>query len=228
MPSQPQQLPHILLAEDDPVSAAFLCASLTAFPAKITHISTLAKALSFTASNVFDLLLLDANLPDGSGIALLQQLRQQGISATALAHTAEYAPAAHGRLLDAGFSAVLKKPIPLEDLHTVLRQYLPAAFLPIWDDQHALRVLGGQQAHVHAMRELFLVELSKQVHDICLASENKNEAELRDILHRLSASCGFVGATQLASAVQQLREQPFCEAALHNFTHAAHTLLATD
>jgi hypothetical protein len=48
---------------------------------------------------------------------------------------------------------------------------------------------------------------------------------LRGQLHRLQASCGFVGAARLSEAVLRLREQPLSAEALKQFMDACAALL---
>lgn len=199
---------RILLAEDDPVSAAFLRDGAAALPAEVTLAGCLAEALQFAQISRFDLLLLDANLPDGSGEHLLSQLRASGCTAPAIAHTADEGDAIVQRLQAAGFHEVLRKPLPLPTLHAALRRQLPTAQTPHWDDAGALAAMGGKPAHVQTLRQLFLAELPEQHQRIHAAREMGNAAGVRAELHKLSAGCGFVGAVRLAAAVRRLQSAP--------------------
>lgn len=79
---------NILLVEDDPTTRAYLVALLETVPARIEAADSIAAALRMVGHQAHDLWLVDANLPDGSGIELLAALRARGLQATALAHTA--------------------------------------------------------------------------------------------------------------------------------------------
>ena len=116
--------PRILLVEDDPVSSAFLQDALRGLPAEVHAAPTAAEALQVALGMPPALCLIDAHLPDASGTELLQQLRRSGIDAAALAHTAEPSPALHSRLMEAGFAAVLTKPISIAQLHDAVRAAL--------------------------------------------------------------------------------------------------------
>ena len=200
--------PCVLLVEDDPVSAGFLVDALTALPVRAVLAGTLADAIALASRHPFDLLLLDANLPDGSGMVLLQRLRQHGLHAVALAHTADTDPGLHAALREAGFLDVLPKPLTVARLHAALRKHLPTHSVPAWDDAAALAALGGQAAHVQALREMFLADLPQQQARILAASQRGDAAGVRAELHKLVASCGFVGALALRSAVQQMQASP--------------------
>lgn len=245
---KPTPMPRILLVEDDPSSRAFLAAAAEALPAVVDAAGDCAQARQLAArSGDHDLWLFDANLPDGSGAGLLASLRPSAPRVPALAHTASHARADLDPLLAAGFLEVLVKPITAQALQGALRRALdlpPAAAtapvdacaihvagatcgkLPDWDDTAALAALGGEQAHVDALRHLFLDELPGQRRAVTTAlAAGDIEAAGRE-LHRLRASCGFVGAARLAQAVRGLQAQPRSAEALQRFDAAAADLLA--
>lgn len=222
--------PRLLLVEDDPVSAAFLHDAATALPASVDVAGNMAEALVCASMRRHDLYLFDANLPDGRGETLLHQLRDLGLATPALAHTAAREDALRERLLAAGFVDVLCKPLAVAELHDALRYHLDlpptgCGKLPSWDDDAALAALGGQQAHVDALRDLFLKELPGQRQRIEAASVQGDEAAIRAELHRLVASCGFVGAPRLAVAVRKLQAAPLDAPALQRFGFALDDLL---
>lgn len=222
--------PRLLLVEDDPVSAAFLRDAATALPAVVDVAGTLADAQAIAGTASHHLYLIDANLPDGRGEDLLQVLRARGFVTPALAHTAAGDADMRKRLLDAGFIDVFCKPLGVGELHDVLRRHLDLPVptcgkRPIWDDAAALSALGGQRAHVEAMRDLFLKELPGQRQRIDVASATGDEAAIRAELHRLAASCGFVGAARLAEAVRRLQDSLPDAGHLRSFGFAIDDLL---
>ena len=217
-------LPRILLLEDDPVSAAFLSAAIEAIPAQFDVTGTLAGARGMAAAQAHDLWLFDANLPDGLGADLLAELRAQGRRTRALAHTADAGREALDALIDAGFEEVLLKPLSVAQLQGTVRRFCGDASFhastparsrtsqscgkhPIWDDAAALRALNGSRAHVDTMRNLFAQELPQVSTRVKAALANRDAAALRSELHKLQASCGFVGAARLGAAARNLQEE---------------------
>lgn len=207
--------PRLLLVEDDPVSRAWLQAALERVPATVDAAPDCASALPLAQAAGHDLLVIDAHLPDGRGDALLQRLREAGIAAPAIAHTAAREGAEHRRLLDAGFLDVLVKPLSTAVVVAAVRAALqwtprvadrPQALEParLWDDETALKAVLGDRAQLDALRGLFRPEL-ETVRDAARASiDAGDEAALRFLLHRLRASCGFVGAARLGDAAARL------------------------
>jgi len=231
--------PRLLLVEDDPTSRAFLCAAAEALPADVEAVASVAEAIACAEANDYALWLFDANLPDGDGAGLLTGLRARGLRTPALAHTASRERAAREALLEAGFLAVLVKPMPAAALQDAIRRALThssaplhlveapsSGDAPLWNDEAALTALHGQQAHVDALRELFLDELPMARAAITAAARDRDETALRSALHRLQASCGFVGAARLAAAVAAMQEEPRAADALDGFLAVVEDTLA--
>lgn len=66
----------ILLLEDDTTLGSGIRLALQSPSVQITLCRTLAQSLGAVADNSYDLLILDVNLPDGSGLELLEQVRK--------------------------------------------------------------------------------------------------------------------------------------------------------
>lgn len=243
--------PRILLVEDDPTTAAFLAAAAEALPATVDTIDTRAAAFAQASVIVYSLWLVDAHLPDGDGAGLLAELRGRGLRTPAIAHTASREESVHRALHEAGFEAVLVKPLAAAALRAALAGTLagsgvlagsraprvaegappllaaPEQALPAWDDEAALRALNGERAHVEALRQLFLAELpAARTRVIEACAQGRHEA-VRKALHRLRASCGFVGAARLEQAVVALQHVPSSQMALEAFDAAAQELGAS-
>ena len=223
-------LSRILLLEDDPVSAAFLAAALEGVPAHVDVAGCLAEARVLITAHTHDLWLFDANLPDGLGIELLAELRERGLRTTALAHTADNRREVLDALIDAGFEEVLLKPLSVAQLQGAARRHCGDGSIsgarsdwrspsentaiptcgkhPVWDDDAALRALNGNRAHVDTMRGLFARELAQVSARITAALADRDAAALRNELHKLQASCGFVGAARLGAAARDLQDAP--------------------
>lgn len=237
-----QPIPRVLLVEDDPISRTVLGAAVERCGVGVDTADCMRAALQVAASTHHALWLIDAHLPDGSGIELLAALRSLDSATVAIAHTASVDPDIHQRLREAGFVDVMVKPLPVERMTDVLRTWLPLpacapaitaqtnpvsmqAEAPLWDDVAALRALGGNRDHVAALRSLFVTELSPAAERVAVAIRNRDDGALRSELHRLHASCGFVGAARLGSAARALVTQRD-DAALQCFETAVHATLA--
>lgn len=224
-------LPRLLLVEDDPVSQAFLTAALHALPADVDSADTLTSALALGQGREYALWLIDAHLGDGSGIHLLRQLRITRPVTPALAHTAAPDLETVDALLAAGFVDVLVKPLPAAEVQGAVQRALGLARVddlclvatsemghPLWDEEAAALALNGSRAHIGTLRSLFLGELLRQRGCIDAAVRSENFDELRGTLHKLRASCGFVGATRLGEAARALQQRPGSRALYQRFS----------
>lgn len=237
-------LPRILLLEDDPVSAAFLCTAIEALPAQVDAAGTLAEARGMASAHTHDLWLFDANLPDGRGADLLAELRGRDMTVRALAHTADARRDALDALIEAGFEEVLLKPLSVAQLQGTIRRFctndmpietdsprqdapMRCGKLPAWDNDAALRAMNGHQAHVDAMRSLFAQELPQVAMRVSAALANRDTAALRNELHKLQASCGFVGAARLGGTIAGLRDAPDSKEAAAQFEAALQDTLSS-
>lgn len=233
--------PRILLVEDDPTSLAFFKAALKPLNAIVESADCSGTALALAQDRCHALWLIDARLPDGTGIGLLSRLRAQGLRTRAIAHTASTSTAEQAQLLAAGFEQVLVKPLAASELRAqvlaVLQTREPQAtdepvheriteILPVWDDRAADRALNGNHEHVVTLRRMFLGDLQR-VRDLIVSGWDKRPGDARGELHRLRAACGFVGASRLADAVEALQHMPDLPQSLERFARAADETLAS-
>lgn len=210
--------PRVLLVEDDPVSRSVFTLALERSGAQVEACDSVHTAHAAAMLGTHDLWLVDAHLPDGDGIALLTALRTHGRMTRAIAHTASRDASLHGRLRDAGFVDVLVKPLPAAELVSALA-LSRAGIEPCsvadrtaenihWDDAQALQALGGSRDSLVALRTLFLQELPEILLHCHTAVQARDDVALRAVLHRLQASCAFVGARALLEQVRLLRDAP--------------------
>lgn len=213
---------RLLLVEDDAVSRGFLTLALQSLPATVIDVAVDgAQALAHARAVAHDLWLLDAHLPDTRGEDLLAALRALHATVPALCLTAETDPERIAGLRAAGFTELAHKPLTIPDLHAAVRRALasaaPAAIVPVWDDAMALRALGGNTAAVDAMRGLFRAELPVQAAAIIAAIDAGQVDAAQAQLHKLKASCGFVGCPRLLAAIHALAAAPTDRQCLHAF-----------
>ncbi|WP_147652497.1 hybrid sensor histidine kinase/response regulator [Vulcaniibacterium gelatinicum] len=101
----------LLLVEDDPIVADTLAGLLRAQGHTVAHAPHALAALAAVATQRFDLVLLDLDLPGMDGLALARELRAQGCTAPLLAITARADPDAEPQARAAGCAGFLRKPM---------------------------------------------------------------------------------------------------------------------
>jgi len=201
----------ILVADDNPLSLRFFADALTSLGHDVVLAGSGREAESAAAREAFDLLLLDARMPDGSGEEALARIRARvgpSNAAVAVATTADPTPDTEAALRAHGFAAVLSKPITVDELRAALACHLPDA-MPWLDDAHALRATADDPAIVAALRGLFAGELQALPDELKRLSSEPSA--LAERLHRLQASAGFCGAQRLLCAIAAARRHPDSE-----------------
>lgn len=214
----------VLVAEDEPVSRAFLLDALAALGVRCEGVEDGLVALQRAKSVRYDALLLDLNLPGCDGVEILDRVRADVAAASrlapALALTADDSAHTRQRMLTAGFAAVAGKPIGVEQLANALRGLgltiadtaraepaaaVPCGTAPLWDDAAALAAVGGNRAILDTLRAMMVKELAAQRETIAVALARDDPGTARAELHRLQASCGFCGAARLADSARALQ-----------------------
>jgi len=102
---------RILLVEDDLTVAEVVRGLLSARGHEVVHAEHALSALREVSEALFDVVLMDLDLPGLGGIALAEHLRGQGFEMPFIAVTARTDPAIEEQARAAGFNGFLRKPV---------------------------------------------------------------------------------------------------------------------
>ncbi|NBQ06358.1 MAG: DNA-binding response regulator [Betaproteobacteria bacterium] len=111
---------RLLLVEDDPYLQENLVRSLSRRGLQVTSASTAAQALNLWQSLRPDVALLDLTLPDGDGLTVVSQIRQQGFTTPVLVLTARATVGDRVLGLNSGADDYMAKPFDLDELEARL------------------------------------------------------------------------------------------------------------
>jgi len=122
-PPRPGKSLRILVVEDHVDTLRVVARLLDHFGHKISVANNTQSALQFLQSNVFDVILSDISLPDGSGYEVVSKAKQkQAVKAVALTGFDREEDIRRGK--EAGFDFHLSKPVDFHELRTVLNQFI--------------------------------------------------------------------------------------------------------
>lgn len=207
-------MPRVLVVDDNPLTLLFFEHALAAIGLACTTAGGGVDAIGLAAATRFDLLIIDACMPEIDGIGVLRGIRRGGGAsndARALASTAASA-CDHAPLLEAGFAGVVPKPITLADLRIVIGTHVhrtvstEADLVQDWlDDARARATVGDDAGVVDALRGLLAIELDGLPDEFARLAAQRDLQGMADRLHRLAASAGLCGATALEREVAALR-----------------------
>jgi Response regulators consisting of a CheY-like receiver domain and a winged-helix DNA-binding domain len=115
---------HILFVEDNLDTQEIVSMFLQIEGYRVTSAHTAAEALRLVRTQAFDLYLLDNRLPDESGIALCQQLRESDPHTPIIFYSALAYETDKQQALAAGAQGYLTKPCNLTELEQVISAFL--------------------------------------------------------------------------------------------------------
>lgn len=197
---------QILLLEDDEALGHGICMALETPSCTVTHCSTCLQAINILQGMVFDLLILDINLPDGSGLELLRTLRQNGTSTPAILLTANDLELDEVTGLEAGADDYITKPFSLAVLRARVNAQLRRS-VPVKQDRIELNGFILDFTRMEFSKEGTIIDLSKTEQRLLrLLVENRGRTLPRELLLEKVWDGGeFVDENALSVAVRRLR-----------------------
>jgi len=122
---------RVLVVEDNRINAKVIRSFVSKFDGETVLAASGGEALGLAATDRFDLMIFDINMPEMGGVELLRRIRQlPGFEANArtpaLACTANAMPEQVALYVEAGFSGVIRKPFDSEEFHAGLVSVLGA------------------------------------------------------------------------------------------------------
>ena len=197
---------RILLLEDDEALGRGICMALETPDCTVTHCATRLQATDILQNMVFDLLILDINLPDGSGLDLLRTLRQNGDLTPAILLTANDLELDEVTGLEAGADDYITKPFSLAVLRARVNARLRRS-APANQDRIELSGFIFDFARMEYSKDGGLIDLSRTEQRLLrLLVENRGRTLPRELLLEKVWDGGeFVDENALSVAVRRLR-----------------------
>jgi CheY-like chemotaxis protein len=218
---------RVLVIEDDDISRRFMTDALSLLPLEWQSCTGFAEAHCLLGRQHFDLVVSDINTVDGS---LLEHAALLPENCRKLAVSADMTPALAARLRQLGIDDVLAKPMGVGALHQAVNLLLETAggesgMQPYWNHLQAMAALGQDERILASLKDMFRAELPLMMERIDSAYRAGAFGEIHATLHKLKASCGFLGAERLLQECYRLDghiDQPN----LARFSEAARATLA--
>lgn len=201
---------RLLLLEDDQSLIDGLVYALTKEGFALDVAMTVREARAQLASQAYDLLLLDQTLPDGSGLALCEEVRAGGNAVPIIFLTAMDEEIQVIRALDAGGDDYITKPFKLGELCSRIRAQLRRSGMLRQQEQEpvtegTVRIEGGRAYRAGEPLELTATELR------LLACFLRNRGQVLTREQLLAAlwdeDANFVDDNTLSVYIRRLREK---------------------
>jgi len=205
---------RVLLAEDNIVNQRVAAGLLTNRGHQVTVVGTGREAVAAVEHEIFDLILMDVQMPDMGGIeatqAIRERERQMGGHARIIAMTAHAMAGDRERCLAAGMDGYLSKPIDRDRLVAVVEEHsrgdqAPSKMRPeAFDRTSTLARLGGDEQLLEEVIGLFLDDCPLHLAAIKAAVTGRDLQALRNSAHALKGAAGNISASALVKAAATL------------------------
>lgn len=119
-------MPHVILVEDDALVRKLLEKRLIEAGWNVSALRDGRGLVPLLAEHPADLILLDLGLPYMDGLALVEEIRAQGIEVPVLVLTAYELPHLHATVRGTGANDLMTKPYDQEELLLRMRRLLAA------------------------------------------------------------------------------------------------------
>jgi signal transduction histidine kinase/ligand-binding sensor domain-containing protein/CheY-like chemotaxis protein/HPt (histidine-containing phosphotransfer) domain-containing protein len=221
---QPTQRPaeirlrgHVLVVEDEPVNAAVSQGYLASLGCTSVWVKDGHEAITRCASERFDLILMDLNMPTMTGFEATALIRQKSAEPRVpiIALTAHDEASYREKCLKGGMDDMLSKPCTLEECATVLSRWLdraevgesPAARDGLVDSVAVARLgslRSGQSNLFPRLVDLFQASSAEAMEQLRSAFETRDLVMAGAQCHKLASSAANVGALSFAADVRHL------------------------
>ena len=199
---------RILIIEDDRALGDGLCLALKSPEAEPSLCRTLSAARSALAEGTFDLLVLDVNLPDGSGLDLLRELRGASNPVPVLLLTANDMEMDVVAGLESGADDYVTKPFSLAVLRARVNAQLRRTVSSPTEAPLVLGPFSFDFARMEFRRDGRLIDLSKTEQKLLrVLVENRGRTLPRELLVDRVWTDGaeYVDENALSVTVKRLR-----------------------
>lgn len=114
----------VLVAEDNPSNQKLIAILLQKMGFEVTLADDGQQTLELCASQTFDIILMDMQMPNMNGYDATRQLRSQGVKTQIIAVTANAMTGDEKKCMEVGCDGYLSKPIDRKKLHELIGKHL--------------------------------------------------------------------------------------------------------
>jgi len=213
----------ILVVDDNPINLKLATTLLANEGAKVVAAKSGTEALNQIATESFNLVLMDLEMPDMSGIEATREIRQSHYCADdvpIIALTAHVFPEIRQEVIEVGINDLLAKPYNPEQLFAMIAKWCGGASihrtpaqqqanrpetLQVYDPQAAIASVGGDENTAQILLEDFLTALPDSETEIRSAYDATDYPRLYEAVHKLSGSACIVGASAIHAETLSLQ-----------------------
>lgn len=200
-----QHIRKVLVAEDDPVNRKVLTQLLNQWQLQTTVVENGKQALEHIIAHSYDLLILDHQMPEMDGAAVLQALplAQQNIPVLILSGDTTQLVLPQR---ESGAILVLAKPVlpqVLQEKIMILEQTMP---VPPIDLHYLYQITDNQSDLMIELIDTFIEQAPISIQQIREAWESQDKLRLQRAVHKAKPGFQYVGAKAIEQQLSQLED----------------------
>ncbi|MGK7389033.1 MAG: response regulator [Candidatus Cyclobacteriaceae bacterium M2_1C_046] len=201
-------VPHVLLVDDNKINLEVAGQILKRIGAVVVTVDSGEEAIKLLMNNKFDIILLDIQMPEMSGIEVMKWMKDNLSSVPpTLALTAYSGEGEKDKFLSEGFDDFIAKPIAPEELIGRVREWTEKQEKIL--DRNVIEKLvefGGKKMVKDAMQD-FCDETEEQIKECFVSLSESNHKRILDQLHTIKGNAGTLGVNRVARKAKQIEEQ---------------------
>ena len=217
---------HILLAEDNRVNQTVATRILEKMGHSVVLANNGKEALSTLATQKFDLVLMDLQMPEMDGLSATRSIREQEKQTHShvpiIAITAHALKGDRERCLEGGMDGYVSKPINVNELKNAIAAVVqgesgsglakvepvlaPKENVIAWNVSETLERLGGDVSLLEEVVQIFLVEAPRQLSELREAIAKPAPATVERTAHSLKGELSYLGITGASQRARELEE----------------------
>lgn len=203
---------YFLIADDEVFNRKLIVTILNKFEAKVDEAENGNQAVELAMKNKYDLILMDARMPQMDGVDATKAIRIEGLNADTyiIALSAAVTSEDKKAYLRAGMNAVLGKPFRESELLKIMSDPLSSNDPNTMDksiqlDFEGIRSLSGQDDSFFVeMLETFIRGTENGIEEMNQLRINGNIKRVGEVAHRISAPCKHMEATTLYGVLKEI------------------------
>jgi two-component system, sensor histidine kinase and response regulator len=227
--SQQERASHeglrVLLVEDNAVNQTVATGLLRKMGHSVVTADDGREALDILAEGVFDLVLMDVQMPVMDGLSATRRIREDEKRTQSripiIALTAHAMKGDRERCLAAGMDGYVSKPIDQRALSEAIASAVQASPVSevrstkateesvpgktmVWDAAKTLEIFGGDETIFRTVIEQYLKSIPKQMASLRQAVTQSNGQALTQTAHSLKGELGYLGIPLLSDQLREL------------------------
>jgi len=204
---------RILIVDDNETNRLVASTILLGYGAQVLNAEDGQIALDMAKEDVYDIILMDIQMPVLDGYEATKKLRLQGYTGTIIALTASVVPGEREKCLAAGMDDYLTKPINEKQLIDVINSWIkekpvyipgPAFIEPLYS-LDGLRIISkGREDFVTRMIELFCTQVPDALGNLNASFQQDDLPQVSKLAHKLKSTIDHLEIKSIQRTIRSI------------------------